>query len=247
MPIASTSACPNLFGSLASNSPENERLPDDAQSIWTNRPNSSVDSKEHLAQSSPQNSSPNGDELGRAWSTEQRQAVVGKLLDQHFDRVYRYANYLSGCPTVAEDIAQEVFLRAFRSIHQLKDEATSVGWLLTITRNEFRRYCQIQKKCVDINDYSIATVGSSIDELHSQDWVQFAISKLPVEFRLVVLMFYFEEKSYAEIANDLELPMGTVMSRLNRARGHLKQALEAQVEAPHFSRPAKNALVKDNQ
>lgn len=154
-----------------------------------------------------------------------------ELVLEHFDHVYRYALRLAGNSTVAEDIAQDVFLRAIKSIHQLRDPAAVTGWLLTIVRNEFARMCQARKMVYGLDDSNLDR-GPKADADHIQavdghDWVHQALQLLPVEFRLVVLMFYFEEKSYAEIASELEIPMGTVMSRLNRARQHLKHALEA--------------------
>lgn len=180
------------------------------------------------------------------WTTAKRQMVVGQLLEEHFDRVYRYAYYLSGCSSVAEDIAQEVFLRAFRSIHQLRSQEASVSWLLTIARNEFGRYCQSRKASLDVDKHEPVDETDRIRQIDCLDWVQNALQQLPIEFRTVVLMFYFEEKSYLQIASELELPMGTVMSRLSRARCHLKQALEAQSGALS-SESKTRALVKDHQ
>ena len=154
-----------------------------------------------------------------------------ELVLEHFDHVYRYALRLSGNSTAAEDIAQDVFLRAIKSIHQLRDPAAVTAWLLTIVRNEFARMCQARKMVYGLDETTLDS-GPIADADHVQvvdghDWVHQALKLLPDEFRLVVLMFYFEEKSYAEIASELEIPMGTVMSRLNRGRQHLKQALEA--------------------
>lgn len=165
-------------------------------------------------------------------ASETTQPVLAEeLVLEHFDHVYRYALRLSGNSTVAEDIAQDVFLRAIKSIHQLRDPAAVIGWLLTIVRNEFARMCQARKLVYGLEEPTF-DCGPISDAEHVQavdghDWVHQALQLLPVEFRLVVLMFYFEEKSYAEIASELEIPMGTVMSRLNRGRQHLKQALEA--------------------
>lgn len=176
--------------------------------------------------------------------TTLRHSLTNQLVEEHFDRVYRYAYYLAGCANVAEDIAQEVFLRAFRAIHQLRSHQACVGWLLTIARNEFGRYCQTRKMAQGIEFEEIIEHSDHVRQMESQDWVQHAISQLPVEFRTVVLMFYFEEKSYSQIAVELELPMGTVMSRLNRARQHLKLALDPQTHA-QLVKPVASNLKKD--
>lgn len=165
-------------------------------------------------------------------ASETTQPVLAEeLVLEHFDHVYRYALRLSGNSTVAEDIAQDVFLRAIKSLRQLRDPGAVTGWLLTIVRNEFARMCQARKMVYGLDDTSLehgpVEAADHVQAVDGHDWVHQALQRLPVDFRLVVLMFYFEEKSYAEIASELEIPMGTVMSRLNRGRQHLKQALEA--------------------
>ncbi len=151
-----------------------------------------------------------------------------KLLDLHQDAVFRYAFRLSGCTSTAEDIAQEVFLRAFQNLHQLRDSAAARGWLLVIARNEFLRWCRKSKAsglAVNPQECDLAE-ESEQPQIDLQEWVGSALQQLPSEFRLVLLMYYFEELSYAEIAEQLNIPLGTVMSRLNRGRAHLKTALE---------------------
>jgi RNA polymerase sigma-70 factor (ECF subfamily) len=60
-----------------------------------------------------------------------------------------------------------------------------------------------------------------------RELLQMAIQELPPEFRLIVLMYYFEQRSYREIAAELEIPMGTVMSRLSRAKSHLRRRIRS--------------------
>lgn len=158
----------------------------------------------------------------------QRLVETEKLLDLHQDAVFRYAFRLSGCTSTAEDITQEVFLRAFQNLHQLRDAAAVRGWLLVIARNEFLRWCRKSKAsglAVNPQECDLAA-ESEQPHIDLQEWVGSALQQLPDEFRLVLLMFYFEELSYAEIAEQLNIPLGTVMSRLNRGRAHLKTALE---------------------
>ena len=152
-----------------------------------------------------------------------------QLLDEHQATVFRYAFRLCGCSATAEDIVQEVFLRAFRSLHQLRDESAVRGWLLTIARNEFMRGIRKTNPASlssEPPDPETTSTDMNVPLLDQQEWVGTALRQLPEEFRLVLLMFYFEELSYAEIAAQLNIPMGTVMSRLSRGRSHLKQALE---------------------
>jgi RNA polymerase sigma-70 factor (ECF subfamily) len=78
---------------------------------------------------------------------------------------------------------------------------------------------------IDLNVDEVAGTPE-VDEV-DREQLAAALTELPDEFRLVVLMFYFEELSYQEIAESLDIPIGTVMSRLSRAKGHLRQRLSA--------------------
>ncbi len=157
----------------------------------------------------------------------QRLQYTEQLLDAHQAVVFRYAYRLSGCSSTAEDIAQEVFLRAFRSIHQLRDVAAARGWLLAIARNEFSRLCRKSAAAgVDLDTQVVEIADEEqTPALDRNEWVALALEQLPSEFRVVLLMFYFEELSYAQIAEQLDIPLGTVMSRLNRGKNHMKAAL----------------------
>ncbi len=162
------------------------------------------------------------------WTAEQRRTRTNQLLATNFEVVFKYAYRLTGCRSSAEDITQEVFLRAFKSIEQLRDPAAERGWLLAITRNEFARWCRLavtqRSKSMDEELADRGAGGES--DLERRDWVQSAMEQLPPEFRSVVLMFYFEQLSYTEIAESLEIPIGTVMSRLSRAKSQLKRCLD---------------------
>ncbi len=165
---------------------------------------------------------------GQPLPDEMRLARTEQLLDEHHDTVYRYAYRLTGCSASAEDITQEVFLRAFRGLHQLRQAGAERGWLLVIARNEFARWCKKSspKLSLEANDSWEVEADEAGRSLERTEWVQRALEQLPREFRLVVLMFYFEQFSYAEIAEQLDVPIGTVMSRLSRGRSHLKKALD---------------------
>jgi RNA polymerase sigma factor (sigma-70 family) len=174
------------------------------------------------------------DASAKPWTAQQRHTRTNQLLAGHFESVFRYAYRLTGCRSAAEDIAQEVFLRAFKSIEQLRDVAAERGWLLAITRNEFARWCRLaaaQRASSTDRDVADEAEGGEQD-LERREWVQTAIEHLPPEFRSVVLMFYFEQLSYTDIAEVLQIPIGTVMSRLNRAKSHLKRCLD-EIALPH--------------
>jgi len=160
------------------------------------------------------------------------QCNIRQLVEEHYQMLFRFAWRLSGSPEDAEDLTQQTFLIAQRKLHQLQDPTAVRSWLCTILRHHFLR-------TVDRPIASLEAVpepddpGSTPDEFDSEA-LQTALNELPEEFRTVLVLFYFGDFSYKEIAEQLEVPLGTVMSRLARGREQLKQKLIAQgiVESP---------------
>jgi len=154
---------------------------------------------------------------------------VAELVAQHHKLLYAYAFRLAGNQQDAEDLVQQTFLTVQQKGDQIRRPEAVRGWLFTVLRNCFlksyrRRSPELAENLeMDLNQFP--QVGA--DELwFDKERLQQAIDGLPAQFRLVVLMFYFEERSYREIADELELPIGTVMSRLSRAKGHLRSSLQ---------------------
>ena len=152
----------------------------------------------------------------------------------HLDAAYRYARWLSRSPDDADDIAQEAILRAFRGFDALRGSDVK-AWLLTIVRNCHLTAAKQQQRRAfvplpeeqDTQDgpAMIATTpdpeSSSIrrDEERTLDRL---MSALPEEHREVLVLREIEEMNYREIAAVTNIPIGTVMSRLARARAALK-------------------------
>lgn len=152
---------------------------------------------------------------------------MARLVVEHHASVYRYAVRLSGCPVEAEDLTQQTFLIAQQKWHQLRDPAKARSWLLSIVRSCFLKGLQRVRPLTGSDaDVCLAEVPAPAppDEIDGEKLAA-ALSELPPEFRVVVLMFYFEELSYQAIAEQLGIPIGTVMSRLSRAKAHLRRRL----------------------
>lgn len=162
----------------------------------------------------------------------------------HIDALYRTAYRMSGNPADAEDLVQETYLRAFRSLHQFRAGTNLRAWLFKILTNAFineyrKRSRQPRKTSLDdVEDYYLYThlIDSGIQPSASRpeeevlasitdDDVLRALEALSVEFREVVLLADVEGFSYREIAEIMDIPVGTVMSRLHRARRRLHQSL----------------------
>lgn len=152
---------------------------------------------------------------------------VGQLVAEHHKAAYRYAYRLTGSVQDAEDLTQEVFLVSIRKIGQLRDMDNARAWLFAVLRNCFLKQRQRRRPALAVNvslnmDWVLAPPPN---EGFDQDRLQKALDQLPDTSRLMVTMYYFEECSYREIARRLEIPIGTVMSRLARAKGRLRSIL----------------------
>ncbi len=153
---------------------------------------------------------------------------VARLVAEHHQAVYAYAYRLSGAEEDAEDLSQQAFLVAQQKLGQLRNARSVRSWLFAIVRNRFLKARQrrrpVPATTLQLNIDTIPDEIPPSDEI-DHEWLQQAIDDLPPGFKVVLVMFYFEECSYREIAEQLDLPMGTVMSRLARAKGHLRSKL----------------------
>jgi RNA polymerase sigma-70 factor (ECF subfamily) len=160
---------------------------------------------------------------------EKRQRYEALVRALHAD-LYRYAYWLIKDPSIAEDIVQETFLRAWRSLDSLQDEKAAKSWLITILRREnARRFERKQLDLVDIEDFSIADTHCD-DTQRQQDEVRKFIGRLEPEYRELLMLQTIFGFSGEEIAVQLNLNKNTVMTRLFRARAQLKLAFESQDE-----------------
>jgi RNA polymerase sigma-70 factor (ECF subfamily) len=165
-------------------------------------------------------------------------------LSEYVDGLYSYALVLSRDRTEAEDLVQETCLRAIRAMGSLRPDSNAKGWLVTILRNIWFNQLRQWRSAPEVVELDLdgdganraadtrrdphATYVSNIE----QEQVRTAIQQLPVEFREVIILREYEDLSYQEIAAVLECPLGTVMSRLARARSKLRDLLSVESLAP---------------
>ncbi|ACA87305.1 RNA polymerase, sigma-24 subunit, ECF subfamily [Shewanella woodyi ATCC 51908] len=142
--------------------------------------------------------------------------------------IFRYGYWLCGDKHVAEDITQETFLRAWRSLESLKDDKAAKAWLITILRREnARRFERKQFNYSDVEQETIEDhISSSNEDQAEQHLIRRQIAKLELEYREPLLLQVIGGFSGEEIAGILELNRNTVMTRLFRARNQLKDVLE---------------------
>lgn len=169
-------------------------------------------------------------------SDQKRQSFEEEALP-HLDAVYRVALRLSGNEAQAEDLTQETMLKAYRSWAQYREGTNARAWLLTILRNTFINEYRKNRRVgptVDITEIESFTVFHNVQDADPEkrffdmlvdDDVIRAIDALPDEFRETLVLSDVEGLPYAEIARITEVPIGTVKSRLFRARQALQQQL----------------------
>jgi RNA polymerase sigma-70 factor (ECF subfamily) len=163
-----------------------------------------------------------------------RRARFETLVLPHLDAAYRLARWLSTCPADADDVVQEAILRAYRGFHAFRGQEAK-AWLLVIVRNCHRSALQQRRRRPaeplpeesDVQDAHsmIATTPGPEDETAAADERKALVRlilELPEDQREVVILKDVEDMSYREIASVIGAPIGTVMSRLARARAALK-------------------------
>lgn len=173
--------------------------------------------------------------IGEIWgdqavgTTTSSTAEMCSFVDQHYDPTFVYCYRLSGRRSDAEDLCQQVFVAAVKHLGQIRSLESAQAWLATTAR---RMYWQSLRESTRQNTLYHPTLNEpeSPNEacekrLEREDWVHQSLTQLTPVARIIVVMFYFEEKSYQQIAQELDIPIGTVMSRLSRSKELLREAL----------------------
>ncbi|MGC2182486.1 MAG: sigma-70 family RNA polymerase sigma factor [Terriglobales bacterium] len=153
-----------------------------------------------------------------------------------FERLYSFAHWLTQNREEAEDLVQETYAKALKGFRSFQPGTNFRAWIYQILRNTFltsRTGLQATATVpLDLeNDHEILPTASKTPESillqrSDQQLVQEALGRLPVLYREVLLLCEFEEMSYQEISATLGVPMGTVMSRLSRARRALRGTVQ---------------------
>ncbi len=184
-------------------------------------------------------------------SDEELLALLATDLNHHFrslvevyqQRLYLFARRLTGCPADAEDLVQDVFLRAYHALRGFPTDTIRLvrlrQWLYAITLNSFRNHQRrLEHPSVPL-DLSEGNLPLELadqspgpeEEAQRHEWqheLEMYVAALPETYRVAVTLFYYEELSYAEMAELLNQPIGTVKGHLSRARRLLQQLLVTQ-------------------
>jgi RNA polymerase sigma-70 factor (ECF subfamily) len=162
-------------------------------------------------------------------------ATFEELAMPLFDQLYNFAHWLAQDRTEAEDLVQETYVKALKGFSSFQPGTNFRAWMYRILRNTFltsRTGLKVTATvALDSDDSPELPAGPETPETilieHSQhQLLQASIEALPVHFREILLLCETEEMSYQDIAETLSIPIGTVMSRLSRARKALRFSLQ---------------------
>lgn len=174
------------------------------------------------------------------------------LVDAHYEALFRYAYRLCGSSSDAEDLTQEAFGKAFTRLPQLREPERAKAWLFRILRNLYLHKVRDDKRhrLVPLDSVGEPPDRQGADESPEiePEQLQLALNELEEGFRTPLILFYFEEFSYREIAEQMELPIGTVMSRLARAKNYLRARLTsspARQDGEHSAHSGKSDASQD--
>jgi RNA polymerase sigma-70 factor (ECF subfamily) len=170
------------------------------------------------------------------------ESAYGRLVTRYRDYVYTIAVRIVGDESDAEDVAQETFVRAYRALPKFRGDSKFSSWLYRIATNRALTHLKRRRRRgsvvdVDAGPHVEAEAGrSEVGESPGPDelvigeefrrQVRAAVLRLPEQYRVVVTLFYLEERSYKEVAAILGIPMGTLKTHLHRARALLRESMK---------------------
>jgi len=155
----------------------------------------------------------------------------------HLDAAHNLAKWLLRNEQDAQDVVQEAFLRAFKSFSGFHG-SNGRAWLLTIVRNSSYTLLKNNRVAdlatpfdeeIHASDDKSVSAATILERSEHAELIREAMDELPAEFREILTLRHEEDLSYKEIADIAQIPPGTVMSRLARARGKLKERLAARI------------------
>lgn len=180
--------------------------------------------------------------MNKKITKKEKDKIFNKELLPHIDALYNFAYYLSHNEDDAKDLLQETYLKAYKYAGYYKKGTNAKAWLLRILKNTFiNEYRKKSKKPSEIDyDENIQSGDSHespvVDLRHEifdkliGDEVTKAINSMPIDYRIIILLCDVEDFKYDEIAKIVDIPIGTVRSRLHRARNLLKEKLKYYAE-----------------
>jgi RNA polymerase sigma-70 factor (ECF subfamily) len=157
-----------------------------------------------------------------------RREPFERILEQHRDKVFRLAWSILGNRAAAEDAAQDVFLKIWTALPGFRGESSISTWIYAVARNTCltRRQRENAHPTIELDETIPGNEPSSDADLRR------VIARLPEKYRDVLVLFYLEDRSYEQVAEALDLPMGTVKTNLHRAKKEIAVLLAGKEHGP---------------
>ena len=156
-------------------------------------------------------------------------AAFGELVDHHKNFVFGVIVRTIRDPSHAEDLAQEVFFRVYRGLPHFRGDSRLTTWIYRIIRNVCVEEGKRRRATVRLDDVAASEQPRFIDtqfgDVELRDRLVKAIAQLPEPARLLISAHYFGGRQYEELAEDLQMPIGTVKTQLHRAKRRLREIL----------------------
>ena len=178
------------------------------------------------------------EDLIKRFQDGDEQAYV-ELVNRYRDRLMNFVYRFTSDSEQSEDIVQETLIKLYTHKHYYKKIAKFSTWIYTIAANyaktelrkkKNRKITNLSQMSADEKDYDLPSVQPDTDQLIESEYlekrIQSAINTLPLHFKTVIVLRDIQELSYDEISNIVEVPLGTVKSRINRARLQLQKELK---------------------
>ena len=154
-------------------------------------------------------------------------------VEQNADAMFRVAFRLTGQRDFADELVQESYMQAWKNIHSLKNEAAMRGWLFAILRNQYTKLLRRRRPSEPLTEtHLVATDDSDTEKQDVKDCVQSALKHLDDDHKFPVLLVSMEGLTVKAAAEILNIPKGTVLSRLHPARQKLKTILQHNFDSP---------------
>lgn len=156
-------------------------------------------------------------------------SLFEKLVRDHSKSLYGFAYRLCGSHDTAQDLVQETYYEAWKSIGALKEPAAAKSWIFTILRRRFSRWLRDKRRHpVELAEPQVLQeeVDLSPVNFDNDDVLQRALDSLNPDYKIVFLLVFLKGWSCREAAQHLDIPLGTVLSRIHRTRNYLKAFLK---------------------
>jgi RNA polymerase sigma-70 factor (ECF subfamily) len=165
-------------------------------------------------------------------------AAGERLVVEHYARIFRWLFHLTGNRDIAQELTQQTFVRAWERLASLRNELSLKAWLHQIAYHEYTRWLRDKRDHASLEDSDLFTCDHSDQTVDSVRLKQ-ALSKLPPDHRETFLLYNVQGLSVAEVAAALDIPEGTVKSRLFFSRKRLREilnedAIEMQADEPLY-------------